>query len=540
MEQIDLLNTGVPGAVQSDWAASVHDVGPLASWPTDRVERAAAEGSAPWILFWDPDLGAPDPDLLGELQAGGGDVYHAGLKLGLRGLPDDLDLIHPTSWLTIDPWEIHPASSWRVSLRATLIRRRVFETVGGLDNAFRTSVGVGLDLGYRLIRRGAIVIHDPRLVGQIVTESITLDSTDRYLFLFRHYRAQWVRYAMLRRSIGRISLAERRAFRAAELTVRRTAPPEAALVERPRSQRPATDRPMISVIIPTLGRYEMLRDVLTQVGRQTVRPDEVICVDQNGPSLRRPDVYEIEGLNVQVVFQDGKGQWLARNEAIRRSSGELLVFLDDDSTIGSDFIEQHLEGLQRYQADLSTGASLAVVGAPVPPHYSHFHIATQFDTGNGMCTRALMRRIGAYDRHYDRMRAGDADFGLRATRAGALVIHNPHAVRIHHKAAEGGLRMFGSWDTFKEKGLLSPLPTPSVLYYGYRHFTPRQVREFVLIGLASAAIPYERKSQLHGRDYLGVAALTVVSSPLTLVRHLRSRRQARRMIERGPLIPNVD
>jgi glycosyltransferase involved in cell wall biosynthesis len=310
------------------------------------------------------------------------------------------------------------------------------------------------------------------------------------------------------------------------------------VVERPPAALPAD--PSVTVVLPTLGRYELLEPLLDQLRSQTVRPHEVIVVDQNEPDRRDHDLYRrFADLGLDVIFQDERGQWLARNAAVARSTGEWIAFLDDDSQIDEGFLEHHLEGLQRYSADLSTGASLAVVGAPVPDNYAFFSVADQWDSGNGMCHRKLFEQHGLFDQHFDRQRRGDAEFGLRVQLAGGLVIHNPHAVRVHLKAAEGGLRTFGSWDGFRHRDRTSPLPLPSVVYYAKRYHSRRQLREDLVLGLTQAIVPYELKRRASPAQWLGFAAAEIVHLPSTVRRVRRSLRIADEMVEAGPRIPRL-
>lgn len=502
------------------------------------MDALLARDSAESVLFWDHALGTPAVDVVEKLRRARGDVYHGGLALGLQGQPDDIDYIHSLWWHNIDPAPDREATSWRVSFRACLVETAVLRQLGHIDPSFKTLQMAGLDAGLRWLRGGAVVCHTPDLGVSGAAAPLPVPEDDRYLFLLKHFPRKWVAYALARRCLGNNPLRERRAYRRA-VSRKRIARQAITPLGRPPVAMPPSVS--VSVILPTLGRYELLKPLLDQLAAQTVRPKEVICVDQNNPELRDPTVYEgYDEMNLSVVFQDGKGQWLARNEAVARSSGEYLMFVDDDSTIEPDFIAAHLEGLQRYNADVSTGASLAVVGAPVPEDYAHFHVATQFDSGNGLCTREIMRQVGAFDRHYDRMRKGDADFGLRVYLSGGLVIHNPNAKRIHFKAAAGGLREFGSWDVYRERGFLTPLPSPSVLYYGRRHHSSRQVREELLLGLVLSAVPYRLKRRLSPIQWVVVAMKVVLQAPVLALRVQRSRRRAAVMVEQGPLIPAVE
>ena len=507
------------------------------------VDAVASRLTAKWVLFWDPTLGSPDPELIDALTEDRADVFHAGLKMGVAGIPEDIDFIQPTWYFNRDPSPDLQAISWRLSLRACLLRTDVIQALGYIDPVFETFDGAGLELGLRYIRQGAIIVHEPTLIkAQDVSSEISLSLRDRYALLIRHYSRKWVRYVFFRRGLGsgRV-LRERKAYRdALSACASISRPVEAEAIYERRSTFDKKSYVRVSVIIPTLGRYDLLRDVLRHLSVQTIKPHQVICVDQNPPHERKADLYdEFKNLNLIVIFQEEQGQWLARNAAIERATGDCFLFFDDDSIIEPDFIEAHLEGVWKYHADISAGASISVVGAPVPHSYSYYRAADQFDSGNALVRREVIQKVGAFDRHYDKMRSGDADFGMRVYLTGGLLVHNPKAKRIHLKASFGGLRKFRSWDNFRHKGFFAPRPLPSVIYYALRHFSKRQAREDLLIGLAQSAIPYHLKRRASFGQWMKFVGLEILLSPLTLVRVARSIKTAKQMFNQGPRIPNL-
>lgn len=527
---------------EEQWGpGGVHRLPASIAAASEAVDRLVESTDATWLLFWDPQLGAPDAEVVAELAAGRADLWHSGLCLGLGGQPEEHDYIHPVWPLALDADPSIDSSSWRVSLGAMLVRTEVLSTLGGLDAAFEASTGAGLELGRRCIERGAVVVHTPRLVSGRGLLSEPLSEHDRFVFLRRVFGRKWVRYAALRRSLARRRpLKVWSAMNRSAVSVERTPRPgqPGAVLTRDRVTSPL--EPSITVVLPTLGRYELLRPVLEQLRKQTIPAEQVVVVDQNDPDKRDRAIYEeFSDLHLEVVFQDERGQWLARNAAVERATGEWIAFVDDDSEVGPDFLEQHLEGLHRYDADLSTGASLAVIGAPVPENYAYFRVADQWDSGNGMCHRRLFERFGLFDQQFDRQRRGDAEFGLRVQLGGGLVIHNPHAVRVHLKAQEGGLRTFGSLDGFRHRDRSTPLPLPSMVYYTKRYHSRRQVREDLIIGLSQAIVPYELKRRASPRQWLGFVASEAVHVPSTIRRVRLSLRLADEMVEDGPRIPTL-
>lgn len=493
-------------------------------------------------MWWDPALGAPDPALARSLVSGRADALHAGLELGLRGQPDEVDYVRPLWPLNRDPDPCARGVSWRCSLAALLVRTSVLSRIGGPDPAYQGRSAAGLDLGLRMIQRGAVVVAEPDLVTDGAPPEDPVTEHDRMVFLRRHFSPKWARYAALRRAAAeRAPARTARAWAAARRSTASTDRPGAtdAVVERALASVELSEE-RVSVILPTLGRYQMLATLLRQLRVQTVAPLEVLCVDQNDRHRRDHGLYEeFADLGLRVIFQDVRGQWAARNAAVAEARGDWLAFVDDDSEIGPDFIESHLAGLLRYQADLSTGASRAVVGAPVPDNYAFFRVADQFDSGNGLCHRHLLERLGGFDEQYDRMRRGDAEFGLRVQLDGGLVIHNPDAVRVHLKADVGGLRTVGSWDGFRSVGRTGPLPLPSMVYYAKRYHTPRQVREDLLIGLAQSIVPYHLKRRARPAQWARFALAELSHVPGTVRRVRESVRRADAMVAEGPRIPSV-
>ena len=537
MDQIDLLwwGTSPPQWPHGDARVLAADL-PMASAD---LAAAAVASDAPWLLLWDPAQPLPDDDVLRSLTEGRADAWHAGLAAGLGGEPEEHDYIQPTWVLARDAGTEVEAVSWRLSLGALLVRTDVIRTLGPLDLAFREANGAGLELGRRMIDQGAIVFHTPQLArgGRLLVDPLT--EHDRFVFLRRTFGRKWVAYAAIRRVLRhKRPLRVLRAYRSSAEAVAAHAPAAGTgpVVTRPEVSLP--DSPSVSVVLPTLGRYELVAGVLEQLAEQTLPPVQVVVVDQNDPDKRDPAFYERFQaiLPLEVVFQDERGQWISRNEAVRRTTGDWIAFVDDDSSIVPDFIERHLEGLFRYEADLTTGASLAVVGAPVPESYKFFRVADQWDSGNGLCHRSLIERFGLFDQQFDRQRRGDAEFGLRVQLGGGLVVHVPGAIRTHHKAETGGLRTYGSWDGFRSRDRSGPLPVPAMRYYMARYLTPRQAREDLLIGLLQAIVPYELKRRATPAQWARFVAIELVHLPSTLRRVRLSGQIATEMVREGPAI----
>jgi glycosyltransferase involved in cell wall biosynthesis len=250
--------------------------------------------------------------------------------------------------------------------------------------------------------------------------------------------------------------------------------------------------PLISVIIPTLNRYQYLKDVMLDLEKQTYKNFEVIIVDQTDEY--QEDFYKNWKLDIKYWHQTEKALWKARNEAIKSAKGDYILMYDDDSLVANDWIYQHLKTLDYFNADISSGVSISKTGDKVPENYSYFRWSDQLDTGNVLLKKSIFTALGLFDRQFEKQRMGDGEFGLRAYLAGYKNISNHKANRIHLKVPEGGLRQMGSWDGWRPKKLFGPRPVPSVLYLARKYFGNSFTVYFILHSILPSFIPYQFKS----------------------------------------------
>ncbi len=85
----------------------------------------------------------------------------------------------------------------------------------------------------------------------------------------------------------------------------------------------------ITVVIPTYNRARWLRECLASVARQSVRPREVIVVDDGSTDETEP-VCRREWPEIEYCYQANRGVSAARNRGIRMAGSEWIALLDSD------------------------------------------------------------------------------------------------------------------------------------------------------------------------------------------------------------------
>ncbi len=254
------------------------------------------------------------------------------------------------------------------------------------------------------------------------------------------------------------------------------------------------ENPLVSVVIPTLNRYDYLMDVLSDFEKQTYTNFEILLIDQSDPFQTDfcKTFSRSLGIKIRHIYQKEPALWLARNTAVKESFGNIIALSEDDVRIPPNWIENHLKALDFFKADISAGVFYPE-GRSIPAERSFFCVASQFATGNAMLYKNVFKEIGLFDRQFEKQRMGDGEFGLRAYLNGFKSISNPYASCIDVKAATGGLRQMGSWDAFRPKNIFSPRPIPSVLYLFRKYYGRKRTMLAILKTVPQSIIPYRYK-----------------------------------------------
>ena len=205
----------------------------------------------------------------------------------------------------------------------------------------------------------------------------------------------------------------------------------------------------LSVIIPTHNRASELANTVACLKRQTLNVElyEVIVVDDGStPPVRLGDG---EGKpHCSLVRLEGLERSAARNAGAAAAKGRIVVFVDDDMTVGSDFLELHLRAHKEWANTLVVG-SVCLSSDFLSTAFGRFRQELEqrdipqvrgLQTMRNLCTAANMsvprdvfHRLGGFD---GLLRSSeDQDFALRHTAQGGQIAFIPEAKAIHNDNA---------------------------------------------------------------------------------------------------------
>lgn len=106
---------------------------------------------------------------------------------------------------------------------------------------------------------------------------------------------------------------------------------------------------MLSIIVPTLNEEEGIAKVLCSISERIRKKSEIIVVDASDdftPIIAKK-------LGAKVLKEKKKGKGWQMKQAVKKSRGEILIFLDGDGTDPAQFIPKLLKKLKT--ADLVLG-----------------------------------------------------------------------------------------------------------------------------------------------------------------------------------------
>ncbi|MEZ4526774.1 MAG: glycosyltransferase [Desulfobacterales bacterium] len=106
--------------------------------------------------------------------------------------------------------------------------------------------------------------------------------------------------------------------------------------------------PLVSVIIPTHNRPDMLKAAVESVLVQTYPNVEIIVANDGGEDVADMlNVLNTEGNIVYVRHEENRGISAARNTALRAAKGHYIAYLDDDDVYYPDHLETLVSVLEQ-------------------------------------------------------------------------------------------------------------------------------------------------------------------------------------------------
>lgn len=233
---------------------------------------------------------------------------------------------------------------------------------------------------------------------------------------------------------------------------------------------PVNGCPLVSILIPTRDRLDLLRRTVEGVTTKTsYRNIEVLIVDNGSVAEETLDWFKeicAKDPRVRVLKMPGPFNFSdLNNRAARDARGDVLLFLNNDieviepgwldemlglvqrpgtGCVGAklsfpDGILQHLGVCEDHRGIMSHIRYRAPRDAKGP--FNRFRLRQEVQSVTGACLmirRELFFEVGAFDDAAFRVNYNDIDLCYRVRQAGFSVIWTPFAHLLHHESATRG------------------------------------------------------------------------------------------------------
>lgn len=113
---------------------------------------------------------------------------------------------------------------------------------------------------------------------------------------------------------------------------------------------------LVSVIVPVYNVEQYLNRCVESILLQTYNNIEVILVDDGSTDKSGVmcDSFASSDARIRVIHKKNGGLSSARNEGLKRATGDFIAFVDSDDYISSTMIEHLVRDMDDYNADISS------------------------------------------------------------------------------------------------------------------------------------------------------------------------------------------
>jgi glycosyltransferase involved in cell wall biosynthesis len=280
--------------------------------------------------------------------------------------------------------------------------------------------------------------------------------------------------------------------------------------------------PLVSVIIPTYNRAELIAPAVQSVVDQTYTKIEIIVVDDGSTDNTR-EVLRKYHQEVDYIYQERSERSRARNEGFRYSRGDYIAFLDSDDLWLPMKIEKQVQVLNEKSDVGLVYTDVELIDINGNPYGGQIcwdtpvrkvlyedlmtHNVIMGSTSSVMVRRQCIDRVGLFDESMNACE--DLDLYRRIAR-----YYNFHKidlplvkVRIHDNNTQRELTtMAKGWETIIRK--ISQDTPPEIEYYK---------NEAIIKNLSQVASLYRQNGQLH--HFFSFCAKSIFHRPNWILRY---------------------
>lgn len=216
-------------------------------------------------------------------------------------------------------------------------------------------------------------------------------------------------------------------------------------------------RTKVSVIIPTYNRNQVLINTINSVLSQKFSSFELLVVDQSKKHNKktRDFLENLKNKRYKYFKISPPSLPAARNFGLKKSRGDIVIYIDDDVILDPGFIKAHHDSYTKKKA-VAVAGRIKEKNKPVSDkllffrktsfgagnfNYPHFAYAETAQGCNMSYKKSLLKKIGGFDTNFigNAMRE-ESDVSFKIRKMGKKILYNPKASLFHLFYQSGGCR----------------------------------------------------------------------------------------------------
>lgn len=201
-----------------------------------------------------------------------------------------------------------------------------------------------------------------------------------------------------------------------------------------------------SIITLTKNRVELLEKNLISLIKQTIKPDEIIIIDNNSTDQTQKIIQNYKKLlPIKSFKSSASGYSELYNLGIKKASSKLICFSDDDCITKKDWLEKLIEKHLEYPQDIIQGQTFSLpknnlYAEIMGNHYQNWLQSNLIgkeelrflDNKNLAVPKNILDKYGDFSTKQN-IGSEDVEFGLRMRESGVKIIFQPQAIAWHHE-----------------------------------------------------------------------------------------------------------
>jgi glycosyltransferase involved in cell wall biosynthesis len=192
-----------------------------------------------------------------------------------------------------------------------------------------------------------------------------------------------------------------------------------------------------TVILPTYNRLSVLKSCLSALSNQTTKNFEILLIDDCSSDGTKEYIENSTFPNVEYIrLEEHRGPYYARNLAIRKAKGDIIIFVDSDVLVFPDFIEDHIK-IHKKREDIVVQGMVKHVKSPGDVNMEGFYIPNAlclrtFITQNASVRRKYLIATGGFEKFGPEMGYKDIDMGFKLMDLGLKWVYGIRKCKAFH------------------------------------------------------------------------------------------------------------